>query len=119
GVKEEGGVDVTTTVDVGKRVGGRTGMGSTDGMTGKGGIDIGKVVKPTRMDEVDDKVDKEVDEGTMLDVEIGWNGCFMNVSKGINDIFANGVLVVVDVGVDVEIDVGIIDVGRISKGMDV
>ncbi|KAH9299635.1 hypothetical protein KI387_031317, partial [Taxus chinensis] len=87
-----------------------------------GGIDIGEGVKPTGMDEVDDEVDmigKGFDEGPTPDVEVGWNGFFMNVSRGINDIFTNGFLVVIDVGVDVEINVGTIDVGRISKGMDV
>ncbi|KAH9302173.1 hypothetical protein KI387_013756, partial [Taxus chinensis] len=112
GVKEEGSMDVVIVIDVGKIMGGGTNLGSKDGMTGKGGMDIGEVVN---YNEVDVK-GMGVDGGPMLDVEIGWNGCFMNVSKGMNDIFENGVLVVVDVGVDVEINVGMIDVGTISKG---
>ncbi|KAH9292187.1 hypothetical protein KI387_042626, partial [Taxus chinensis] len=121
GVTEEGGVDVTTMVDVGKRMDGGTGIYSMDGMMGNGGMNRGEVVKPKEMGEVNDEVDvigKGVDKGPTSDMEIGWNGHFMNVSRGMNDIFSNGILVVLYKGVDVEINVGMIDVGIMSKGVD-
>ncbi|KAH9300231.1 hypothetical protein KI387_011814, partial [Taxus chinensis] len=43
-MEEEGGAAMTTTVDVGKRMGGGTGIGSKDGMIEKGGIAIGEVI---------------------------------------------------------------------------
>ncbi|KAH9309051.1 hypothetical protein KI387_036962, partial [Taxus chinensis] len=67
-------------------------------------------------------ISNEVDIGVefLVDVELIWNGCFVNVSRGKNDMFANGVdLVVINVGMDDEVDVGMIGalVGIIVNGI--
>ncbi|KAH9294365.1 hypothetical protein KI387_040431, partial [Taxus chinensis] len=136
----EDDVDVVTIVDVvdaGKGVERGTGIDAKDGIMGKGGIDVDKIVESNEVDVISDGVDgigNEVDIGveSMVDVELGGNGCFINVSRGKNDMFENGFdLVFVDARMDVEADVGMIDmvvgisvnrlvyVGIISKEVDV
>ncbi|KAH9310649.1 hypothetical protein KI387_025684, partial [Taxus chinensis] len=81
---------------------------------GKGGIDEDIVVKYNEVDVIIDGlygIGNEVDicVELMVGVELSGNGCFINDSRGKNDMFANEVdLVVIDEGIDVEVYVGMI-----------
>ncbi|KAH9316990.1 hypothetical protein KI387_018759 [Taxus chinensis] len=119
GVEGEGGVVVAKIVEVGTRTRGGTNIGSKDGTPGKGGIFVGKVIKPAEVDVVSYELDVR-----------GTNGCFIKSSKGMNDIFASGVLIVIGVRTNVETYAGVIsvvivesvdvliDIGMMLKGIE-
>ncbi|KAH9327116.1 hypothetical protein KI387_007294, partial [Taxus chinensis] len=114
-------VDVEVVKLVGTKKSGEGGIGidSKDGIMGKGGMDVGKVVKSNEGDVVTNglyMIGNKVNARVISGVKVGGNGCFINIPRGKNDMFTNGVDVL---GVDVWISFFDVDVGEGIDGKDV
>ncbi|KAH9327855.1 hypothetical protein KI387_044347, partial [Taxus chinensis] len=108
-------VDVVKVVGMEKSMEGGTRIDSKDGIMGKGGMDVGKVVKSNDESVLTNGVDmigNAINVGVTLGVEVGGNACLINVSRGKNDMLVNGVDFV---GVDVCICLFDVDVGEGTK----